>query len=596
MKRPHVSLRLAACATVALMVGLACGQTPGNPIGGNVKEGGKITIASWQEEDTMLAAGITSASSHALAYEGPMMEGLLTLKATSDLPKNPKSSDFWAPQLATEVPTVENGAVKVNGDKMDVTWKLRQGVKWHDGEPFSSKDVKSTFDFWWLKYKDQNPTPVVATAGWDQVTGVDTPDDHTAIVHYGSIYGPYLIYGTGPYGILPDHLLQKTWSQGGDVTKVKLQISIPGGFNGSDTWDKWLVGTGPFMFKEWVSGDHMTMVKNPNYWGSKPHLDQIIIKFEPDTNTQLADLRTGTIDMGFDFRAALLSPLGHLANVKTDLIPDNGSEKLDVNLKNKYLSDPVIRKAILQGIDRQAIIDTLLQGKTTIPADAAVMCQGSGAWCQDPSVPKTKYDPEAAKKALDAAGYKLDSKTGVRTFKDGTPISISLQTTSGNALREQQEVVIANNLKSIGIDIKQPFQNPRSGKLFGSYASGGVLYNHTFDLAQYTNTVTAGDPDGWYVAYACDQIPTPQNGGVGQNTTQTCDPRLDAALKKGRGAVKQEDRKAAYVEAEKILAELLPEIPLYQQLTVNSYNTKITGYKPNPDWWLVNAENLALTG
>jgi peptide/nickel transport system substrate-binding protein len=595
MKRPRVHLRLAATAATAFLVALACGQTPGGVGTGNVKEGGKITVASWQEPDSLLAAGITDTMSHAYAQEGPVMEGLLNLTATSDLPKNAKLSDYWKPQLATEVPTVENGDVKVNGDKMDVTWKLHQGVKWHDGEPFSSKDVKSTFDFFWVKYQDKNPTPIVSTSGWDQVTGVDTPDDHTAVVHFKSIYGPYLTLGTGPYGMIPDHLLQKVWAAGGDLTKVKVSAAIPGGFNGSDTMDKFIVGTGPFMFKEWVSGDHMTFVKNPNYWGPKPHLDQITIKFEPDTNTQLADLRTGTIDMGWDFRAALLSPLGHLSNVKTDVLGDSGAEKIDVNMKNKYLQDPVIRKAILQGIDRQAIIDTLVEGKSSVPVDTP-LCLGEAGWCADPSVPKTKYDPEAAKKALDAAGYKLDSKTGVRTFKDGTPISLNLVTTSGNALREQQEVVIASNLKSIGIDIKQPFQNPRSGKLFGAYASGGVLYNHTFDLAMYTNTVNGGEPDAFYGAYVCDQIPTPENGGVGQNDTQVCDPALDAAMKKARSAVKQDDRKAAYVDAQKKLAELLPEIPLYQQQTVNAYNTKITGYKDNPDFWLVNAESLALTG
>jgi len=594
MKRPSVSLRLAATSAIAFLAALACGQTPTGITGENIKDGGKITIASWQEPDSLLAAGITDSMSHAFAQEGPVMEGLLNLTATADIPKNAKLADYWKPQLATEVPTVENGDVKVNGDKMDVTWKLRQGVKWHDGEAFSSKDVKATYDFFWVKFQDKNPTPILSTSGWDQVTGVDTPDDHTATVHFKSLYGPYLVLGSGPYGVLPDHLLQKVWSSGGDLTKVKLQVAINGGFTGNDTMDKFIVGTGPFVFKEWVSGDHMTFMKNPNYWGSKPHLDSITVKFEPDTNTQLADLRTGTIDMGWDFRAALLSPLGHLTNVKTDILPDSGAEKIDVNMKNKYLADPVIRKAIIQSIDRQAIIDTLLEGKSSIPVDTP-LCLGEAFWCNDPSVPKTKYDPEAAKKALDDAGYKKGSD-GIRTFKDGSKISLSLKTTSGNALREQQEVVIASNLKAVGIEIKQPFQNPRSGQLFGAYASGGVLYNHTFDLAMYTNTVSGGEPDGFYGAYVCDQIPTPENGGVGQNDTQVCDPALDAAMKKGRNAVKQDDRKAAYVDAQKKLAELLPEIPLYQQLTVNAYSTKILGYKANPDYWLVNAEQLGLAG
>src|SRR5918911_4686728 len=108
MKRPRTRLRLAATAAAAFLVALACGQTPGGVGTGNIKEGGKITVASWQEPDSLLAAGITDSMSHAFAQEGPVMEGLLNLTATSDLPKNAKLSDFWRPQLATEVPTVDN--------------------------------------------------------------------------------------------------------------------------------------------------------------------------------------------------------------------------------------------------------------------------------------------------------------------------------------------------------------------------------------------------------------------------------------------------------------------------------------------------------
>ena len=104
------------------------------------------------------------------------------------------------------------------------------------------------------------------------------PDDFTAVVNYKSLFGPYLGPFTGPGFVLPSHLLQQTWTAGGDMTKTKLPIDLtsanPAAFKGSDTWDKWAVGTGPFVFKEWVSGDHMTMVRNNNYWGShKSYLD-----------------------------------------------------------------------------------------------------------------------------------------------------------------------------------------------------------------------------------------------------------------------------------------------------------------------------------
>lgn len=587
----HRWFQVTALALAGLLVSLACSPA-GAQQSGKPASGGKVTVASWQEQDSLLAANITSTVTHAVAFANPVMEGLLAGKASTDVPRNPKISDYWNPSLATNVPTVENGDVKVTGATMAVTWKLRHGVKWHDGQAFTSKDVKATFDFWWLKYKDRNPTPIQSTSGWDQVDSVDTPNDFTAVVHWKSLLGTYLQYGSGPYGILPAHLLEKSWAAGGDITSTKLQIQIPGAFSGSATWDKFMVGTGPYMFKEWVTGDHLTLVRNPNWWGPhKPYLDQIMIRFEPDTNTQLADLQTSTIDMGLDFRAGLLSPLSHMENgvVVTQL--ESGAEKLDLNLRNKYLSDINVRKAILMAIDRQKIIDTLLQGKSSIPPDSW-LCLGTGAWCADPSVPRTKFDPAAANALLDQAGYKkADSgpNKGLRIFKDGTPISLTLQTTASNALREQQEVVIAQDLLMIGVQIQKPFQNPPASNLYGAFSSGGILSNHAFDIAQYTYTYTGpAEPDAFYDTYVSTRIPTRENGGLGQNTTFTSDPTIDAAFKQGRSAVKQADRRSAYVTAQKRLAEIIPEIPLYQQLTVMGYNKRLKGIKFNEFYWLNN--------
>ena len=590
-----------AVATAVLTLALACGNSSSGPSGGTPKTGGKLVAASWQEQSSMLAIGITDSATHAYAYEAPMVEGLIGLASSADIPKNAKLSDYFVPQLATEVPTTDNGDVKVTGTTMAVTYKLRHGVKWHDGQAFTSKDVADTAQFFYLKYKDNNPTPLLSTSGWDQISSVTTPDDFTAIVNYKSLYGPYLTLFAGPEGVLPSHLLQTTWTAGGDMTKVKLPIDLSSansaGFKGSDTWDKWLVGTGPFVFKEWVSGDHLTMVRNNNYWGShKSYLDEITVKFEPDTNTELADLRTATVDLGIDFRAALLSPLTHLSSATTVVLGDSGAEKLDFNLKNKYLADPVIRKAINMSIDKQKMIDTLLQGKTVVSPDTPI-CLGLAAWCADPSIPTTKYDQKAAAKLLDDAGYKVQASgadKGFRAFKDGSTIALNLVTTSGNALREQQEVQIASDLQGVGIKIITPFKNPTAGKLFGSYAGGGVLYNHTFDIAQYTNTVPGGEPDSWYSGYVCDQIPTQANGGVGQNDTQECNPAVDSGFKAGRSKVAQADRKAGYVDAAKALAADLPEAPLYQQLTVNAYNNKLGGYKANADFWFNNSNDWYL--
>jgi len=121
--------RLLALAGIGTALLVAC--TPnGGTTSSAAKAGGRVTVASWQEQDTLLSCNITAAAPHACAYVNPAMEGLLTVKANQDVPTtNAKLSDYWVPELATEVPTLENGDVKVAGDKMDVTWKLRHGVK-----------------------------------------------------------------------------------------------------------------------------------------------------------------------------------------------------------------------------------------------------------------------------------------------------------------------------------------------------------------------------------------------------------------------------------------------------------------------------------
>src|SRR6202171_2441617 len=475
-------LRLLVVAAAGTLVLVACAPTTSTTTS-SPRSGGKLTVASWQEQDSLLACNITAAASHACAYINPAMEGLLTVKANQDpLPSNPKLSDYWVPELATEVPTLENGDVKVvSGNKMDVTWKLRHGVKWHDGIAFTSKDVKATFDFWWLKYRDKNPTPLISTSGWDQVDSVELPDDFTVTVHFHSVYAAYLTIGTGPDGVLPEHLLQQVWAKTGDITHDKVTVSIPGGYSGSDTLDKVMVGTGPFMFKGWVAGDHLTMVGNPHWWGGggRPYLNEIRVKFDADANTELNELRTNTVDMALDLRPSLLPSLSRQSDVTTVTILDSASEHLDINLHNTFLKDVTLRKAILMAIDRQRIVDTLLLGRTVVPPDAW-MCIQTGAWCLDPNARHTPYDVAAANKLLNDAGYKLQTSgscKGFRTDPQGRCVQLHLITTT-LPLREEQEVVIASDLAGIGIQIIKPFANVPASRMFGSCTSGGIIYSH----------------------------------------------------------------------------------------------------------------------
>ena len=578
-----------------LGVGLVACQPTVGAGGGVPKAGGSVRVASWQEQDSLLACNITASASHACAYVNPSMEGLLTAAPSSEVPSDPSQADYWKPELAVEVPTLENGDVNVRGNKMTVTWKLRANVFWHDGVAFTAKDVKATYDFWWLRYRRNNPTPLISTTGWDQVEAVDTPDRLTAVVHFRSIYAPYMTLGSGPYGILPDHLLEQVWARSGDLTREKVNIKIPGGFSGTETLDHAMVGTGPFMFKEWIAGDHLTLVRNPRWWGHPgPYLDRIKVKFEPDVNSEINDLRDDAVDLALDLRPSLLPPISRMSDVTTAVILASSAEHLDFNLHDPLLQAPVLRRAILMSIDRKRIIDTMLLGKTTIPPDAW-MCTGTGTWCLDPSARQTPYDQAGARRLLDDAGYKLRTDgpcRGYRTDPQGRCVQLHITTTS-LPLREEQESMIAADLARVGIQLIKPLLIVPQSKMFGACNAGGIIYSHDFDIAMYTNNYGApAEPDTMaYPTYHSSQIPADSNGCRGQNTTYVSDPLLDAALDRGRQTVEAAARRNAYISAQRRLAAILPDIPLYQGMEVEAYHGRLHGYQGNEFWWMNNTSS-----
>ena len=140
------------------------------------------------------------------------------------------------------MPTLENGGVALRPDGgMDVTWKLRPGITWHDGTPFTSADVKFTVDA--INGPNYNPE---STDGFDRITSVDTPDPLTAVVHYREVYAPYALQFIR--GMLPKHVLE-----GRDIDRASDYNRAP-------------LGTGPYRVAEWKTGEYILLERVPNYW------------------------------------------------------------------------------------------------------------------------------------------------------------------------------------------------------------------------------------------------------------------------------------------------------------------------------------------
>ena len=464
----------------------------------------------------------------------------------------------YVPVLVSEVPSEANGGVSEDG--LTITYKLKEGIKWSDGQPFTSADVKFTWEAL------INPKNLVKSrSGYELIESVETPDDHTAVVKYKEYYAPYL---TRFAPVLPKHIL-------GQLDNMN-----------DAPYNRMPVGTGAFRVTEWVSGDHITMEKNPYYReADKVKIDKLFFKIIPSREVGIAQIQAGDVDGVWDLIEAQIPMMEK--NPEISLCLSNGlvSERLIMNHSTPFppnngnpdyphpiLGDLRVRQAIQYAIDKNTIIDKLLYGKaqpgtTEIPA----------GWAHNPDVKPTEYDPEKAKQLLDAAGWKPGAD-GIRE-KDGTRLRLKITTTTGNKLREMVEQVLVAQMKAVGIEFY--IENVPSSVLFGSWANDADRKKGRYDILMYT-TGPGIDPHQQYEGYFHSKnIPTEANGGSGYNYTRHRDAELDKWLDLAGKAPSLEKRAEAYRKAQARVAEIVPHIYLYRRVNVHAFRNNVKGWIPN---------------
>ncbi len=493
------------------------------------------------------------------------------------------------PYIAQEIPSADNGGVSADG--LTVTWKLKPCIFWSDGQPITSKD----FAFTWKAMMDPGNNPV-SRSGWNQITGIDTPDDQTAVLHFKTLYPAWpTLFDLGPNntsgGLLPEHIFQ-----GKTGLEKDPQIHQP-------TW-----AGGPFAIKEWVAGDHMTLVRNPNYFGTPAKLDFIDIKFVPDPATGLAALKTGDVDMVVNFAESDIPTLQGLASsgiqYRVDPTPDFEHLFFNLGITNSTVKDasgkvignsdkpgfcpfqdPNVRKAIMLGIDRLTFIkDYMHEDEKSFIASL----WPNSSW-YNTSLTPYPYDPTQAASLLDAAGYKV-GPDGIRAGTcDGKPVKFSLGIETTTAQFRIDDVLhIQSDLKKIGIDIK-PNHIP-AGTFFGSYTEGADMPKGNFDMAIYTTGFYPDpDPTG---SLDCADVPNKDNP-TGGNNYHLCDPKVDGFIAQGLASADPAARKKVYDALQQYMYDQVLVIPLFARANVYGYSSKLvfppsSGYA-NAFW---DAENF----
>ncbi|MBV8172713.1 MAG: hypothetical protein JO219_12370, partial [Candidatus Eremiobacteraeota bacterium] len=301
------------------------------------------------------------------------------------------------PELATAIPTHENGGISADGKT--ITYQLRKGVLWHDGQPFSADDAVFTW------HQIMNPANnVVTRTGYDQIVAMEAPDAHTLVVHLKGPYAPaiatFFAPSLAPMPVLPAHLLKGL----PDINHA--------------AYDNKPVGTGPFMVASYEPQVGLTLVANPHYWRGPPKLKQIDYLIVSDSNTRTIMMRTGEADLYSDANVNQLPELAVIPRAKLLRTRFNEFWYITFNVTHPPLDDKRVRRALAMSIDKAYIIRNVAHGA----ADPAVGDQPAYLYTYDPHVPAPQYDPRAAAALFDAAGWTM-GPDGVRA-KGGKPLQL----------------------------------------------------------------------------------------------------------------------------------------------------------------------------
>lgn len=369
-----------------------------------------------------------------------------------------------------------------NDDKSAFTMHLREGVTWHDGEPFTSEDVVFNFE-------EIMPLNTYGPAMLERIDSVEATDEHTVVLHMNGEFGP-LLQTLSLMVMLPKHLYEGT-----DYVTNEANMAP--------------IGTGPMTFESYSSGKDVIYVKNESYWGGEVPVDRAIFPIMPDPNTRTLALQNGEIDSA-EIDASQMDQVAtneNIVHLEEGNVPQ--AVVIEMNAQNEYLSTPEVRKAVFAALDRQEISDVAIGGLGS-PADSFL--PDSLSWAVNDSLSfEADYprDIDAIGAALDAAGYPVGAD-GLRFTLDLKYIDALADTAAAGEQAKSMlgEVGIGVNLESV------------TSAVF----TDQVYTQSDFDLALLRTTVSADPSLGVSRWYVCNP-----DKMAARNPSGICDEQIDAA-------------------------------------------------------------------
>ncbi len=420
---------------------------------------------------------------------------------------------------------------QVSADGLTITFTLRDDVLWHDGQPFSAADVDFTFR---ASHITEREPLVKEFKAVDETIFVVTLSDADCSI----------LYDLGSVSIAPRHTLSDD--------------SRASSFNANP------VGTGPFMFGERVAGDHITLLRNPRYWGQVPHLDAWTYKVVADKEALLTGLEAGQLDV-------IPLPLEDLPSVETassfqvHRYLANEYYFIGYNVDHPILRDVRVRRALSQAVDRRRLIDHILGGQGQL-LDTGLL---PAHWAYPKDLAAYPFDPARAGQLLAEAGWVDSDGDGIRD-REGEPLRLRLATNGGNAVREAIAILAQQYYLAVGVAAEVELMN------WGDFLED--TFTHDFDVVVFSWPL-ALDPDEWELWHSGES--TLESGF---NFVSYRNPRVDELLWQGLRVPRcAESRRAAiYGEIATILAEDQPYAFLFAPYNLVVVNERVGGVAPSP--------------
>jgi peptide/nickel transport system substrate-binding protein len=494
--------------------------------------GGILTLVESADPQT-LGAVLTSSSSQGY-FTGQALEALLGLDWKNDvLVPTPNLAESWG----------------VSPDGLTYTFNLVKNAKWHDGVPFTSADVKFTFQELTSKLH-----PVGRTL-FQSVTAIEAPNKNTVVLRLKNPFPAFLLVlnqGLSLGVIMPKHLYEGT-----DYTNNPRNFAS-------------VVGTGPFKLVEYRRGSFLRYVRNPDYWRSgTPHLDEVIVRIVPDASTRGAMLRAGEVD-AMSWGGVPLSKVKELLalpNIALTTVPQASAalNYLVFNVRNKPLADVRVRRALAHAIDRDLVVDLAQEGLAKVATSNLSSALGKGYWNPNPPYPRLyPFSVEKANALLDEAGYRrgADGKRFKLKFVSGThqPFQFSVAE------------VVKQQLAKVGVDVDV--------QLVDFNAMIDLAYKK-WDFDIHSVTITGGPVPEIFISrfYRSDNS---VKGVTFNNNAGYANPTVDDLFAKAMREPNPDTRAKLWYQIQDTLAEDMPVLALWEIPQPLLYNKRVSGTWDSP--------------